>query len=325
MVRQMITFFARKRLQLISTVLLVAVLGGFQVHLALDRALYNNQDRIDLAYHPIAFILGTLAPAVFILGPFAYWMFGRILRRFKVCEHCAETIKSNAKVCRYCGRDVAPATAEDEKRRQKTEAMQRAEQEERQRQVEARQRTKAEQRRPEAEANRLEYMQEAAAARPDTIGAISLPSVPFRDTPASNKKTTRKLYAALSVIFILSSLVAWRESVLFGSWLRYGVRVEIFSDIFYDKIVFMIAYIMIWGVGILWVLIRKSQFGAVLLLIAALFMTIPEIKMGYGREFFPFNFVVPGVELLAAIYLIMITSKSRRLNLAEEAYRQVQS
>jgi len=28
----------------------------------------------------------------------------------KKCQHCAEIIKADAKVCRYCGRDVVPPT-----------------------------------------------------------------------------------------------------------------------------------------------------------------------------------------------------------------------
>lgn len=29
----------------------------------------------------------------------------------KKCPHCAEMIKGDARVCRYCGRDIAPSTA----------------------------------------------------------------------------------------------------------------------------------------------------------------------------------------------------------------------
>jgi MFS family permease len=98
-----------KRLQIIGTALCVLVGGG----LAVQRTL-NPQPNAYLARtveeHPIASVVGTLLPIV-IGAPFGYWMFGRIFRRiaarYKVCEHCAETIKSDANVCRYCGRDVA--------------------------------------------------------------------------------------------------------------------------------------------------------------------------------------------------------------------------
>lgn len=32
----------------------------------------------------------------------------------KKCEHCAELIKADAKVCRYCGRDVGPPPTRSE-------------------------------------------------------------------------------------------------------------------------------------------------------------------------------------------------------------------
>ena len=74
-------------------------------------------------------------------------MFGWILRRnaarFKAWEYFAETIKSEAKVCRYCGREVAS---------------------DRQVEVQGRQRW------PDVDANRLECVQvpSATAARADT-------------------------------------------------------------------------------------------------------------------------------------------------------------
>jgi TPR repeat protein len=147
--RASLRFDRIKRLQIIGTGLYVLVVGGFEIHEALNPnpAWYDYQQvMVNLKYHPIASVLGGLAPVV-ILAPFTYWMFGRILRRnaarFKICEQCAETVKAEAKVCRYCGRDVAPA---------------------RQVEVEVRQRTENEQRRPGAGGNRLEPVQAASAA-----------------------------------------------------------------------------------------------------------------------------------------------------------------
>jgi hypothetical protein len=100
-----------QRYQILAALLFLLIVGGLAVYRALNPGAYDNQARVDLLYHPIARILGALAPAV-ILTPFVYWMFGWIIRRhlarYKVCEHCAETIKSDAKICRYCGREVAP-------------------------------------------------------------------------------------------------------------------------------------------------------------------------------------------------------------------------
>ena len=81
MIRRAISFLEQRRLQIALTALMVFISGGFQVHQALDRAQYDSQESVNLQYHPIAFILGALAPAVFILAPFVYWMFGRIVRR----------------------------------------------------------------------------------------------------------------------------------------------------------------------------------------------------------------------------------------------------
>src|SRR5712691_7057430 len=100
---------ATKRLQIMLTALFVLVSGGFAVHGVLNLPPDDIQRIVNFHYHPIASIAGALTPTI-ILMPFVYWMFGRICRRiagrFIVCEHCAETIKSEAKVCRYCGRDV---------------------------------------------------------------------------------------------------------------------------------------------------------------------------------------------------------------------------
>jgi hypothetical protein len=70
------------------------------------------QEIMDWRFHPIAYVTGTLLPAI-IVTPTAYWLTGVLIRRrlrakkrFKTCEFCAERIKSEAKVCRYCGRDV---------------------------------------------------------------------------------------------------------------------------------------------------------------------------------------------------------------------------
>ncbi|MGB6539113.1 MAG: hypothetical protein WBF58_24485 [Xanthobacteraceae bacterium] len=66
---------------------------------------------IDLRLHPMASILGSLVPTValaaviyFLIG----WLLYRYNARFKICEHCAQRIRSAAKVCRYCGRDISP-------------------------------------------------------------------------------------------------------------------------------------------------------------------------------------------------------------------------
>jgi hypothetical protein len=71
------------------------------------------QEMADWRHHPIAYVVGTLFPTI-ILTPAAYWLTGFLIRRrlkakkrFKVCEFCTERIKSEAKVCRYCGRDIA--------------------------------------------------------------------------------------------------------------------------------------------------------------------------------------------------------------------------
>ncbi len=135
--------------QIIITVMCLLIGGGFAVHGALHPS-RSNYDYLQLVAnlnaHPIASVLGALLPAI-LFSPLVYWMSGWVLRRnaahFKVCEHCAETIKAQAKVCRYCGRDVAPA---------------------RQGEVTARHGVDDEQHRPGADVNRIEPVQVASSA-----------------------------------------------------------------------------------------------------------------------------------------------------------------
>lgn len=56
-------------------------------------------------------VLSVLFGALGGLIPLAVLTTRPIAVHFKICEHCAETIKSGAKICRYCGRDVAPVPA----------------------------------------------------------------------------------------------------------------------------------------------------------------------------------------------------------------------
>jgi TPR repeat protein len=111
--RALVRFDRIQSQQIIMTALYVLIVGGLAVRGIFDPARYDYQQAmVNFQYHPIASVSGALLPAL-IFSPLVYWMFGWILRRnaarFKKCEHCAETIKAAAKVCRYCGRNVAPA------------------------------------------------------------------------------------------------------------------------------------------------------------------------------------------------------------------------
>ena len=54
----------------------------------------------------IAFLVVILLLLIFgtLLGDFTRWVFTRA--REKKCPFCAEFVKAEAKVCRFCGRDV---------------------------------------------------------------------------------------------------------------------------------------------------------------------------------------------------------------------------
>jgi hypothetical protein len=186
-------------LQIMLTALCVLLLGGLAVHEALhpSRSNYDYPQLVaDLNTHPVASILGALLPAV-ILSPLIYWMVGRSLRRnaarFKVCEHCAEKIKSAANVCRYCGRDIAPANL-----------------------VEVRDRQQEEDGQPELELNQLGQMQGAAVA------ATSIDTIGVNDRKLELRMPQHMLMVGCVLGFVfLGSLVIWiddkqRTSILAG-------------------------------------------------------------------------------------------------------------
>jgi hypothetical protein len=66
----------------------------------------------------IAVSTGTseILVSLFLLAAFALivcvlvWILVRVVRPAlgdtKICPHCAQTIKAEAKICRFCGRDV---------------------------------------------------------------------------------------------------------------------------------------------------------------------------------------------------------------------------
>jgi hypothetical protein len=99
----------------------LAASGGFAVQRTLTPHPYSLMG-VQLREHPFASILGALLPTI-VLAPVVYFWSRRLLRwsgrlrrrydaQFKICEHCAEKIKSAAKVCRYCGRDQVIAAAQ---------------------------------------------------------------------------------------------------------------------------------------------------------------------------------------------------------------------
>ena len=81
--RELARFDRIQSQQIIMTAMCVLVAGGFAIHGALhpSRSNYDYPQLVaNLNAHPIASVLGALVPTV-ILAPFAYWMFGWILRR----------------------------------------------------------------------------------------------------------------------------------------------------------------------------------------------------------------------------------------------------
>jgi TPR repeat protein len=91
-------------------------------------------------------VLSLLLAAIGGLIPLAVLTTRPVTARSRTCEHCAETIASDAAACRYCGREVAPAPAQDD------------------------------QRRPEADTNRLEYVQSPSTpvADDEAVGSPKL-------------------------------------------------------------------------------------------------------------------------------------------------------
>lgn len=101
-----------RRLQWYVTLGLLAAWCLFQLYATFHPAPDDIQSIGEIQTHPIASYLGSIADAV-ILSPLLFLLIGfglrRGLGRFKACEHCAATIKAEAKVCRFCRRDLTTA------------------------------------------------------------------------------------------------------------------------------------------------------------------------------------------------------------------------
>lgn len=83
---------------------------------AISGAIASSKGRNFWAWFLYGLLLAIVAiPWAIMLKPNREIMDRRAIERrdLKKCEHCAELIRPDAKVCRYCGRDVglAPSSA----------------------------------------------------------------------------------------------------------------------------------------------------------------------------------------------------------------------
>jgi hypothetical protein len=69
-----------KKKRIILTVSVFVVVAGQAVWSAFHPADWNEQAKIDLQYHPVARVIGSLIPTMVLL-PVFYWFTGRIGRK----------------------------------------------------------------------------------------------------------------------------------------------------------------------------------------------------------------------------------------------------
>ncbi len=79
-----------KRIQILAAVSWLVLYGAWSIYTSLNPDPRDQQAVMDVRYHPIATVLGALAPSI-ILAPLVYWVFGLALRqtfrRFIVWEY----------------------------------------------------------------------------------------------------------------------------------------------------------------------------------------------------------------------------------------------
>jgi hypothetical protein len=69
-----------KHAQIIAAVFCVVIVGAWSIQRAFYPDAHDVQAIVDVRTHPLASALGALLPSI-ILAPFAYWIFGFVLRR----------------------------------------------------------------------------------------------------------------------------------------------------------------------------------------------------------------------------------------------------
>jgi len=135
---------------------------------------------------------------------------------------------------------------------------------------------------------------------------------PYENYNDKREKTIRDLKQALSAIFVVSFFGALQQTEQQYHYVS-GAKITP------GMIGYMAGMTLLWGIGELWVLSRKSRLGAVVLFIIAMIVFLSTIEMTIEQNL-GLNTGAAGLAVLISIYIIAMTFKLRRLEIAEKAY-----